>query len=233
MKNLIGILVCGSLILVAGCNKSETTAAVSAEPAVAPLDTSPGYEQRIMPFKVGNRWVYALETMRIRGGRRAEAATDVTYEVVKVDGSNATIEVTNKDKKVVDRQVWRLNDKGLYQVSVSTNNVAYDPPQPVAMFPIQSNKTFNWSGRGVLPTGERGSMSSEATVREPMEVDTPAGRFNSIPIETTFKLSGGAVGNGDSVTFFTPGIGIVRFRQTIKTDVETGNLTLKLKEKNF
>lgn len=234
MNKTLGLLAIGALGLsLIGCNKGDSKTAVAAEPAVPPMDTSPGYEKKLLPMKVGNEWVYTLESIRIRGGRRAEATTDVTYKIVKVSGSTCTIEVTNKEKKVVDRQVWQVNDKGLYQISISTANVAYNPPQPVAVFPIQSNKTFNWKGTGVMPTGERGTQSTEVTVREPMEVDTPAGRFNAIPFESRFTLTGGAVGSGDSVTFMTPGVGIVRFRQTVKTDLETGSLTLKLKEKNF
>ncbi len=230
----LGLLGVG-VLLIAGCNRDEggASTAKKVESNVKAIDKSAGWEKRLFPFKKGNTWVYSLESTRVRNSRRAEAKADITYQVTAVNGDRATIEVRDQNKKLIDRQVWLSNDKGLYQVSISTKDVAYNPAQPVAIFPVTAGKSFRWTGRGVLPTGEIGTQTIETTPQPPIIVDTLAGQFEAIPFETSYTMKGGANGSGDSTTFFAPGVGIVRYRQTNKSDLETGSLVLKLKEKNF
>jgi hypothetical protein len=232
-RTLILSAVIASSVLLAGCGgKSSGPAATSAQPAVAPINTKPGYEKTLIPFKVGNKWTYSLEQVQVRNGQRSGGTSEVVYQVTKLDGTLATLEIS-QDNKLIDRQVWQLNDKGLYQISISKNNIPYVPAQPIALFPIDKNKSFKWTGTGITAVGKSGNQTVQTYVRDVMEVDSPAGRFNAIPFESTFDLTGGVKGKGTSTTYLTPGVGIVRYAQKIEADVAQATVLLKLKSKNF
>jgi hypothetical protein len=118
-----------------------------------------------------------------------------------------------------DRQKWLVSKDGMYQLTDSQSDVPYAPAQLVVPFPIKLNGTFDWHGKGIRPDGTTGEVSNFGKVLPIEQVDTAMGAFMAIPIETTSTFGGKTSIN---TTWFKPGMGIVRFYQSI-TDPKTDN----------
>ncbi|MCB8933190.1 MAG: hypothetical protein M9921_12740 [Fimbriimonadaceae bacterium] len=202
---------------------------------IPPAKLAPGQEASIFPWKVGNQWTYTLDGFRTSAtqGQQSDPTIEITYRVVSVDpvpgGEKATLEVT-QDGQVQDRQVWMRNDKGLFQVSVGTEGTAFEPMQPALLFPLDTGSTFKWSGKGIVPGGKVGTSKAESKVTGPQEVDTEMGRMSGIAIETSSQWeSGNLKGLTNSVSWWAPGTGIVRFKQTAIANQVAITQLLKLK----
>lgn len=202
---------------------------------VPPAKLAPGQEATIFPWKVGNQWTYTLEGFRqnAQGAQAQDPAIEITYRVVSVEpsgnGEKAVFEVT-RDGEVVDKQVWMRNDKGLFQLSVGLNNQPFEPMQPALLFPLDTGSTFKWAGKGIIPGGTVGTSKSESKVTGPQEVDTEMGRMSGIAVETQSEwTSGNLRGLTNSISWWTPGTGIVRFKQTAIANQIAITQLLKLK----
>ena len=222
-------------VLVAGCG-SGGGGSYSPKPTkkVDAAKFTPGQEAQMFPWKVGNQWTYVLEGVRASGSNQAtDAAREITYRLTTLTpsdgGETAVFEIT-QDGKVVDRQVWQRTAKGLFQVSISVANVAFTPMQPAVVFPIEPGAKFRWTGTGVVPPGDKGTATTNSTVIGPQEIDPERGRMSGIAIETQTQWSSGNLkGVTNSVAWWTPGYGIVRFKQTAMTNKVAVTQLLKLK----
>lgn len=223
-------------LILAGCGSGGGGGSYEAKSVkqIEPAKLAPGQEASIFPWKVGNQWTYTLDGFQQSAqGQASQPTIEVTYRVVSVDpvpgGEKATLEVT-RDGAVMDRQVWTRNDKGLFQVSVGQTATPFDPMQPALLFPLDTGKTFKWTGKGVVPNGTVGTSKSESKVTGPQEVDTEMGRLSAIAVETQSEwTSGNLKGLTNSVSWWKPGTGIVRFKQTAIANQIAVTQLLKLK----
>lgn len=224
----------GALIL-AGCGSGGGGSYTPKQTKkVDPAVVAPGQEANLFPWKVGNQWTYTLEGMRMsQQGQQADPVRTITYKLTAVapveGGEKATFEIS-QDGAVMDRQVWLRNAKGIFQVSVSPANVPFTPMQPALVFPVKEGAKFKWTGTGVVPGGDQGKSTTESTVVGPQEIDTESGRMSGIAIETQTQWSSGNLkGMTNSVAWWTPGYGIVRFKQTAMANNVAVTQLLKLK----
>lgn len=221
-------------LIAAGCGSGGGSYTPKQIKKVEPAAFVAGQEAQLFPWKVGNQWTYVLEGVKLANGQQAgDGPHELTYRLTALTpiegGEKATFDIS-QDGTVVDRQVWQRTAKGLFQVSVSKTNIAYEPMQPAAVFPLEKGSTFRWTGKGVVPGGDLGTATTNSTVVGPQEIDTEMGRMSGIAIETqTQWASGNLKGTTNSVAWWTPGYGIVRFKQTAMANNVAVTQLLKLK----
>lgn len=190
-------------------------------------------EAKLMPLIEGSVWTYDIENTLLVTGRPSETSKGVlTYRVVKVtrDGtdSKALLELS-QDGQVLDRQDWVFRPTGIYQASGGPKRIPYDPPQPVALFPLEKATTFRWKGTGTGPDGSVGRLTTKSRVLPSQRVDSGQGTYNALPIETTTEFNTRIKGKSTSVTYFKPGIGILRYRQEIDLGDRAAVATMRLR----
>lgn len=212
-----------------GCGSGEKGGAYKPKAAekIAPAVITEGQESEIMPFKVGNTWVYeATSTRALPQGTQSNTA-EVTFKVTEVtetpDGPEAAIEVTS-DGKVTDRLRWRHSAKGLVQVSGSSIDkpgaqpkvVTFNPPNVIVPYPPKPMTQVNNTGVGLRPGAGTGDYQSKATVNGVQEVDVMNGRMSALSTEEVMTYSReGLKYVTTSSGFWVPKIGLVRYIQEI------------------
>ncbi|MBS1717518.1 MAG: hypothetical protein JSS72_07280 [Armatimonadetes bacterium] len=239
-------------VAVVGCQSGSTSgdtagakggSAASTEAKVAPVDLASLTAETLMPFQEGNQWVYEVETTIQAGNNRRTNQANLTYKIVKVekdgDGTLATFEIYNGDK-LADKQVWREDAKGIYQVAMGQDLKKYTSPQPMILFPVKEGDTFSWKGTGLVPTGKTGPIEAQNHVLGSQEVDTRMGRLAGVAIESTsnfsFMASPGkgkpeqlVKGKTDGTVWLAPKLGLIRSAQRIMAGQVGFAQTLRLK----
>lgn len=230
---LVGLLALG-LTAGLGCNRPGSAYQPKPQPKVEVAATREGVNQNLLPLEEGNQWTYDLEITSLVKGRVQKAMPqEQTMRVTKVDKSpdavRATIEIT-VGGKLVDRQTWLANSKGLYQTSVGLKSAPFEPIQPMVLFPVQTGKTFNWSGKGPLPGSQSGYSTQRNEIQGPQEVDTENGRVGALTIANSgdFTTARGK-GKMQGTVWIAPGIGMVRTYLDVSQAGEAGHVMLKLK----
>lgn len=224
-------------VVLSGCSKDPDDNFVAKPPETIPTATiNPGSEMSLLPLDKGNQWTYAVEVVtRVKGQDQPPRNYESNWKVVEskktADGIDAVIETTLPDKKV-DRQHWRANSKGIYQVADGNPPVGFNPPFPVILFPVKDGTVYKWHGTGPNGTKTGGPQSSERTIRAPQIVDTEMGRMSAFPVEDIGTLeANGKKGKSASTVWLAPGVGIVRLRQEVLVDNQGYVLLIKLKSK--
>jgi hypothetical protein len=205
-----------------GCGARES-GYVPVPTKVAPISTDVSNGLDLMPLRVGNRWVYSLRSEAYQGPRLLGSTQEtVSYRVESVVGGKARLAL-ERDGRIIDRQVWRADAKGLYQLTAGLNDIPYVPEQPLAIVPIKTGEKFSWSGRGMMADGKTsvGKLTSE--ILAPQEADTAMGTLSAIPVETHTEW---ARGKSTNTSWFKPGVGLVRLRQ--ETNSPNGRQTVLL-----
>ena len=225
----IGILVCGCG---KGGNKS-TSYKPKPIKKIEAAKVNPGEEHTLMPLKEGNQWVYKVNTVMRNRYRFASKKSEFTFRVAKVSkdsrGTKATLEVIHDDK-VKERQVWLVKDTGIYQIAMGKSSVPYSSPKLILPFPIQSNKTFKWEGKG--PSIKDAPMPIKLTgkIIGAQEVDTQGARLSAFASQTTERWE---MDKQKGVTvissWWAPGIGLARVRQVVATKGLISEQFLRLK----
>ena len=208
-------------LAVAGCGSGGTTYEPKppkpVETTAASTDAS-----EYFPFKVGNQWVYQLESQRVSQGQRMVGSGEVTFKCVSatpVDGggTKAVIEVVT-DNKVTERQTWMSNAKGVYQMTVGPKETPFVPPQPSVLVPADKDRVFTWEGTGMIPSGQSGTSKVVSKILGPQEVDTAMGAMTGIAIESqTTLVIAGKKSLSISTTWWKPGTGVIRYK-SVSTD---------------
>lgn len=199
-----------------------------------PVALAKGQERSLMPLSRDSVWTYKLTTEIYRDGELVGSGDQiVTYVVLKSeksgDRTTATLELRSGDK-VIDRQEMYQDATGLFQTTVGINPIVkFSPPQPILLSPVDEHKEFSYKGMGLKPDGKAGAFSSKSSIHESQSVDTDQGAFSAIPIETTINYGPESTKPGHNVTFFRPGLGIVRFRQETSSGRQLVVTTLRLK----
>jgi len=233
-KNLGWVLITVGFALT-GCGRGGSTYQPKPPAKVDANQAKEGADQNFVPFQEGNQWTYTAKLTQVVGKRQQTSAPiEQTFKIVKVErtptGVRATFDVTINGK-LSDHQVWLANDKGIYQVSIGLVPKDFSTPQPIILFPADTNKTFKWQGTGPLPNGQSGLNTVDSKILGPQEVDTDAGRVKAIAIysKTSFATPKGAAGNATSTIWLAPGIGIARYTQDAVSGTSAARLLLELK----
>lgn len=198
-------------------------------PKIEPASVKAGEEATLFPITVGNAWTYSATTsVRTKQGSR-QGTKDATFKVTKVEdvagGKRATLELL-MDGKAVDKQVWLVNAKGVYQVSVGIAKPRlFSTPIPAITFPIETGSKFSWQG------GDgKAKMAYNNEVTGAEEVDTEMKRMSAIAVDSKgTSVTGVTTEKTDRTIWFAPGIGIVRIRESTSSPVGASELLLSLK----
>ena len=196
---------------------------------VADAAVKPGDEASLLPLKVGNQWVYTVET----GQRTGELTLKVVDVRTEGGATIATISST-LDNGSPSTSQFRVDSKGIYQLSDGSGR-NYSRPMTLIAFPLEKGKDLKESVDGPRPFGgTSGPMESTIRYVGPQHADIVKDRIGALAVEsvTTWQTDEGqAVSQG--ITWWTPGIGFVRQRQQF--GVGQGGLTvlMKLKSHSF
>lgn len=236
--------------IAAGCGSSQSGYVPKKTEAPPVAQINPGEERKLMPLAVGNQWTYAIEvTEQAAGGQGQTRNAEITWRVARVNtNGNATvgeIEVV-QDGAVRDLQVWRVTDKGVYQVSVGNNpRRAFSTPQPVVQFPIKDGAKFTWTGTGPTVAGSTGQSRVDNVIRGIQTVDTEVGPMSAVAVESNSRFTvaipaaqgrpaRSAQGTMQSTTWFSPEVGLVRAQQTTTVAGAAGQrIVLRLKSRSL
>lgn len=217
-------------IAIVGCRGGDGNGYTPVPPSkLEPVSVKPGQEATLMPIAVGNQWTYNVETIIATQKGKAQRKGELTFKITKVDdtsnGKRATIDILSSGK-VTERQIWLVNDKGIYQVSTGVAKpVTYSTPIPLILFPVDKNKTFKWKG-----SGGPYQRSIDAKILENQEVDTDEKRYSAIGVETKGENKDGKVTQKTSgIIWFVPGVGLVRYRESTLSSENATEQLLQLK----
>lgn len=213
-------------IVALGCgSKSKGTYQPVATKKVEPAKIAPGNEAELFPAKEGSQWVYETEQVTAQGTQVGEVIFRAVKVIPTADGNKVQFEMENGGK-IIDRQTWLINGKGIFQLTSGPQQVAFEPPQPVLLFPADAGRTFSWQGKGVTSGGQIGTSTIKSTIIGPQEIDTGTGTMSGIAVQQT---SEGKVNNQAfktaSMVWFVPKVGLARYKQ----QVAAGTILLRLK----
>jgi hypothetical protein len=232
MKNITALT--GLALLLIGCGSKDAPYVPAVAPNPEPLMFKVGLDQNVWPFEKGRQWVYAVESTKIVNGQQvAMAPLEQTFRVTDIQnrdsGSKVTVDVFQEGKRV-DSTEWLVNEKGIFQLSAGLNRLAFEPMQPMVVFPLDVGKKFNWKGVGPIPFTKYGPHTFEGEVMAQQAVDTATEVVQALPVRAhiRFKFKGiNAV--QETFAYFKPGVGFVRFTE-VNTLGKVGNqVVLKLK----
>lgn len=220
-------------LLIVGCSGGSGGGGYVPTPTakITPASVKAGEEATLLPFKVGNTWTYSMKVEQQVGARSARQTKDATFRVAKVDQVNGRTQATMElmaDGKVMDKQVWYVDSKGIYQVSIGDGpkkNRTFSTPIPAILFPVEIGKKFEWKG-----TDQKSTMAYNSQIRGVEEVDTDMKRLSAYAIETKgTSVSGKVTENTDRTIWFAPGIGMVRISESTKSSKGASAMLLSLK----
>jgi len=218
-----------ALLILAGCGSNNSYKPVPPKSVVASV--KPGDEATLFPLAVGNKWQYSVTTTTSTPQGSGSAPADITMEVKSIDkradGSVAATIDLSKGEVLQDSQVWVVSPKGIFQetVGLAPDTRKFEPPQPVAYFPIEVDKEMTWEGKGPTGISEKGKNVilpiKQTMVSKGVEsdVDTFMGTMSAYRFESTQTYSNGKVTVTDkSYTWWAPKIGMVRYMKELTTD---------------
>jgi hypothetical protein len=215
MKLTIAASALSAVVLLGGCG-GKGSADAGATKKVQTASVNAGEEATLFPLKVGNQWVYTVESNIVQQGKEINRKAEVMFVVTDVsptaDGAKATFEVRQKNN-VVDKQIWEVNKRGIFQLTSGKTQVGFNPPVPGILFPLgEKNSKFEWAGSGIQPIGGVGTGVLHNVYLGAQNVDTDMGQMSAYCVESqgTFKVKGGS-GAQKSSTWWAPKVGMVRF----------------------
>ena len=234
MKSSPSLILVGFLVV--GCASSPSSKPQSkTDVAVPEVKITTANQRDLFPFAEGNKWTYSVDITRQLAGRNRETTTgEMEYQITKVtkDGgfTKATISVL-QDGVRKDEQQWGVDDKGIYQLSIRKDRVAYTPKQPVVRFPIKDQDKFDWDGKGLTPIGKLGRMVYAFKQDGMQNADTAMGSLYCVYMQSGggFKNNDGTAGKIGVNSWFAPGIGLARYRQVVAVKEGESSITLRLK----
>lgn len=187
----------------------------------------------LFPVAVGNQWTYKSQSTAANANAGSTNLTQmITLEMKKVDetpqGKMIEIEV-REDDVVKSTQTWKVDDTGVYQVSVAANDksTTFNPPQPILIFPIVEKQEREFTGVGPSALGPQTNFKGKVMIDGPQITQTVTDDISAYRVVATYELTGEGVdaqtkkkiplkGTFESVSYFAPKIGLVRLQQTVK-----------------
>jgi hypothetical protein len=194
---------------------------------IKPVAFEAGQEATLMPFKVGNQWVYTAEV----GAQKQEVTFRVTDVRTEGDATIATMATSSPGTPTRESQ-WRMDSTGIYQVSDGSDR-KFEPPQLIFPFPAKLYELREMKSDGPVPGGA-GPFDLSVRFIGTQEVDTDMGRMSALAVEsvTSWTTPDGPA-RSIAVTWWVPEIGFVRQRQEIITQAGSGVIVMKLKSHSF
>ena len=211
-----------------GCGQREGYSPERAK-KVADAAVKPGDEASLFPLKLGNQWVYTIESN--------QGTNELTLKVTDVHQEGgatiAALTITlDNDPPSVSR--FKVDGNGIYQMSDGKGR-DYDPPLLLVAFPLEPGRQTKESVTGPRPFGgTMGPMESTLAYLGPQHVDVVKDRIGALAVESiqTWQTEQGqAVSRG--VTWWTPGVGFVRRRQEFGVGQDRGIVLIKHKSHSF
>ncbi len=170
------------------------------------------------PLVAGSRW-----SMPIPDENPGWVVTfHVTKVVPKAEGvSDVSLEYSMNGNQV-QKEVYEVTADMIARMSGGPNGGSdFNPPMPVIKLPMNSGASWSWSGTigsGLL----QHPAASQFSVSGPVEVTTPAGKFNAIKVHSALVLSSGKKSISlPNDTWYAPGVGIVEQQAKVNGKVHT------------
>ena len=238
--------VLGLMLGLSGCNKDSSPSGGYVPKkgnSIPEFALAAGQEASIFPFKEGNEWVFEVSSIIENAqGQRKQGGTELTFKCVKVetDAEGATLaqmDITQEGAEgIQDRQIWKSDKTGVYQVSIGNPKEAaktFSPPQIQVPFPLEVGKKFSWVGSGPVSGGVAQTTMS-GTVTEVQLTDVKAGTFNAMHIEqmSTWKDKD-QDGMAKTQAWWVPNVGLIKLMQEIKAGANAGITKIELKSTNL
>ena len=197
-------------------------------------------DKDLFPFKEGNEWTYTSQMRLItqKTGDQVQNPLDVKFKIEKVDesGDTKTVHwVITIGDKIVDKQQWIQNSKGVYQLGLGYPNYqTFSEPQPIILFPVKTGTKFTWHGNGPLTNGKPGVSQVKSEILAVDNVETGEGNMSAIPVESKQEFkSADFSGSGIATTYIVPKIGMVRFKQQEISNANAAIQLMKLTSHKF
>ncbi len=230
-------------VAIVGCGKSDPISGANKPKPTPEVKITTQNQNSLFPFAVGNSWTFAMEvTMESPNQPRSTGNLIVQYAVTKVTNEGGAIKATidvSSNGKVQDQQIWSVDNTGIYQISSRptprTEPLIFEPKQPVIRFPVKDQENFRWTGKGLTPVNKKGSMKYVFKCDGNQTVDTEMGPMNSLFMQSggTFATDEGVEGGLVINAWFSPGVGLARYRQEIITKTAKSTITMRLKSYNI
>lgn len=236
-----------------GCGGPKKGAQDGSEKGPVPVKTTEiaaGQEASLVPLVKGTTWVYDVEAMMQGPGGSQQNRTEITLRVTKVedkpDGKYATVEFFNEKDVKIESVVWRLNDKGLYEISDVRFKDANDksapipnePPLPTILFPVDKGAEAKLTVSGLRPDGSKGPGNVTVTIEGMQEIDTDMGRYSALSVVSETKYKSGTVEHVfGRKQWWVPDVGLARMVMSLRSTTPDGrqllqSSTLRLKSKS-
>ncbi len=242
VRNLV-FCACACMAVGCGSSKGGGTYKPSEIKTVPIQKVAAGDGPTLFPVAVGNQWTFeSVSEANVQGQPRV-MKQNVTMEIKKVDetaqGKQITMEV-REDDVVKSTQVWRMDDTGLYQVSVTGagKTGTFSPAQPVLPFPIEDGKIVEYQGTGPSALGISSSFKGKVTLDGAQLTDTATDQVSAYRVASLYELKGQATdtagkkvplaGVMESIAWFSPKLGMVRLQQVVRGQAGAEKVTLTL-----
>ena len=222
-----------------GCGNSDSKPAAKKTAEANAVKVTAENQKSLFPFAVGNTWSYSMEVNAEAVNRPRQSINGVlTYTITKVTKDSATssramMQVT-RDGKKQDEQEWLCDDKGIYQTSMKAGQPTFSPRQPVILFPAGKEGNFKWEGTGTTPVGKPGQMTYAYKNDGLQTVDTEMGSMTGVFMQSvgSFKTNDGLGGAIGVNAWYSPGVGLIRYRQDLRLKDAVSSIVLRLKSYN-
>jgi len=228
LKNLMAVPI--AVTVLAGCGQKGPGTADSGyvpkpSTATGSAFVPAGQEATYFPLAKGNQWTFTSTTLRkINGRQDAPVTQNITYRVSEVralpgGGVDAWFAIQNEDK-LVDRQVWRIDAHGIYQLSLGHKLNQFSTPQMVLPIPVKVGAKFSWKGTVKSDSGEIRTGSNDGRISGEEPADTETGYYNALTIESKGELSSPtSKSKVASRLWLIPNVGIGRYRQEALAEI--------------
>lgn len=200
-----------------GCNSGPGTYKPKAAKKAELQEIKPDEGAALLPLKVGNRWVYTVESQQSAAGQPVRKTDELAFTITEVtpkgEGQLVVMDATLNGEPT-DKQAWLIDSKGIHQAWIKDTSRSFTPPMPMIAFPLTPDAVYEWKGKGPTMTGIMGDQSQKLKILKTQLVDTDAGQVSAIPVEidSDFK-DAKAFGKSRSTSYWAKGIGLVRYRQ--------------------
>lgn len=217
IKFRLALAVGVAAVAVSGCNSGPGTYKPKATKKPELQEIKPDEGASLFPIKVGNRWVYSVESRQNAAGQPMEKTDELAFTIIEVkpqgDGQLVVMQATLNGEPT-DKQAWLVNSKGVHQAWIKDTSRSFNPPMPLISFPLTPDAVYEWKGKGPTMTGVMGDQSQKLKVLKTQLVDTEQGQVSAIPVEVDAEFKDSrAAGRTRSTSYWAKGIGMVRYRQ--------------------
>lgn len=239
----IGLVGCGN-------SKKEAQKGTGAPTPVKSTEIAAGQEETLIPLEKGNTWVFEVDASAQGPGGSQQNRTEVTFRITKVedkpDGKYAYVDIFNDKDVKIEAIVWRLNDKGLVEMSDvrykdkddKSPAIPNNPPLPTILFPVDKGTEGKLQVTGLRPDGSKGPANVRVWSEGMQEIDTDIGRFSALAVTSETNYTANKMEHAfGKKTWWVPEVGLARMVMSLTVTAPDGrqlrqSSTLRLKSKS-